>query len=97
MVLSRRQDEPKVTHVCPMCNKLRMVRSKGFEFDPEEMTEINTPSGKTIEVPANRCGFCDQKIVRKHFQPSKSDVKKVVKAMADQEAIPEDKSLEDML
>ena len=82
----------RTVHMCPMCNKLRLTFPKGTDFDLDEEIEIETPRKKKITIPKNRCGFCDTKILNKYFKPTKTDIKNVVKTMAD-----EDISLEDAL
>lgn len=81
--------------VCPMCDKHRMVRPKDHVVS-HETREVETPSGEMVELHVDVCDACQRRIIRKHFQPNKTDLKKVIKAVKDQNDIGE-KSLEDML
>lgn len=82
-------------YVCPNCGKHRMIRPKGHVV-PHETREVETPSGKMVEIPIDVCDTCQRRIVRKYFQPTKQDVKKVIKAVKEQKDLG-DKSLEDIL
>ncbi len=87
---------PSKTYVCPLCNKLRMVRPHDYEVS-DEMREIRTPRGEKLIIPQDICVWCEKKIVDKHFKPKKADVKKVLKSLEEGDQIDPDKSLEDML
>jgi hypothetical protein len=75
---------------------MRMVRPHDYEVS-DEMREINTPNGDTISIPKDICVYCEARIVKKHFQTKKADVKKVLKSLDEQTPVDEDQSLEDLL
>jgi hypothetical protein len=60
--------------------------------------EMETPSGRTIEVYRNICHYCEQKLIRKYFGGGRDvdAVMKALKAEGDVE-LPDGKSLEELL
>ena len=92
-----RSDRPSVTHMCIHCNKFRMIRPADYEIN-YSLRDLETPRGETLSIPQDICRFCEEKIIRKYFKPTRSDAKKVLDAMANNDTeLDGDTSLEDLL
>ena len=83
------------TFTCPQCQKRRMIRSHDHTVSLEKKT-YNTYAGGTVELLADICTNCIESNKVKHFEPTKADLKKVLKAMREGK-MEEDMSLEEML
>lgn len=86
----------KITHQCPLCSKLRMVRPADYKVNLE-LTEINLPNGEKLSVPYDICDWCINRIIKKYFKPKKESINKIIEAMNHGESLPENKSLEELL
>lgn len=80
---------------CPQCSKARMTRPHDHKVSLEKK-KYDTYDGGTVELYADICIFCIERNKAKHFEPSRADLKKVLKAMQEGETN-EDMSLEEML
>ena len=63
----------------------------------QEKQEFKTRDGSPISLFVDTCDKCVGKNYRKYFEPTKSDVRKVLKAMNDEAKISPDTSLEELL
>lgn len=84
------------THSCPQCGKQRMTRDLDHELTLEKQ-EYKAKDGTTIKLFIDICEFCKTRNWRKHFEPTKSDVRRVLKTMQDDAELGEEESLEDLL
>jgi hypothetical protein len=83
-------------HYCPECNKQRLVTP--IDHVPsKDKREFDLPDGTKIELFQEVCEFCVRKYFRKYFEPKKTDVKKIMRALSDEHELPEDTSLEELL
>lgn len=81
---------------CPQCSKPRMIRDMEHTVSTEK-NAYKTKDNKEIDLHVDICEPCKQRNFKKYFEPSRADVRKVLKAMQDEAAIGEDESLEELL
>ena len=81
---------------CPQCHKRRMRRPLDHIVN-QEMQVYKTKRGQEISLHIDICDFCRQRNYRYYFEPTKTDIKKVLKAMHDETIVDEETSLEDLL
>jgi hypothetical protein len=67
------------------------------EKQNKEKREFELPDGSKVELFAEVCPFCIRKYYKKYWEPKKTDVKKIMKALQEQHELPEDTSLEELL
>ena len=79
---------------CPQCNKRRMIRRPDHIVSLEKEEHMDR-GNKPISLFVDTCEFCKIKNFKKHFEPTKSDIRKVINAMKDNDT--KGQSLEDML
>lgn len=60
-------------------------------------TEFKTRYGTSVTLFTDTCDTCISKNYRQYFEPTKSDVRKVLKAMNDEAPASNDVSLEELL
>jgi len=89
---SRERPQDNKVFTCPQCDKHRMVRPIGHVVSLKT-TEFKTRDGSPINLLEDICSSCIGKNYRKYFEPTRSDVRKVLKAMNDEA----DVSLEELL
>jgi len=81
---------------CPQCSKQRMVRDLDYVLT-DETRVYKTKDGKEISLAVDVCEQCKQRNFTKYFEPSRADIRKVLKAMTEESQIGEDESLEELL
>ena len=81
---------------CPQCHKPRMVRTLKHVVSLETR-EYKTRDGSPVTLLIDVCDFCQKRNFHKHFEPSKADLRRVIKAIQSEAKLNEDQSLEDML
>lgn len=80
---------------CPQCNKQRMTRDADHVVSSS--TQVYTDKNNTeIELLTDICSFCEQANYKRYFEPTRADLKRVLKAIQEEGNIGED-SLEDLL
>ena len=84
-----------ITHVCPSCNKLRLLLPPGQSVD-STLIDVETPSKEIIKVMKTICLACKNKVVRNYFS-RKADPEKIINALKDINADLKGKSLEELL
>lgn len=62
-----------------------------------EKREYKSRDGSTVELFIDICEWCKKRNWHQHFEPTKADVKRVLKAMQQEAEIGGDQSLEDLL
>lgn len=62
-----------------------------------ETRAYKAKDGTEIELLVDICEFCKQRNSKKFFEPSKADIRKVLKTMQEDAALNENDSLEDLL
>lgn len=81
---------------CPQCNKRRMQRPVGHKPTLERKT-ASAADGSDVEHYIDICGFCVAKLSKKLYEPSKKELKKVLKALHTPGADLGEESLEELL
>jgi hypothetical protein len=75
---------------------MRMTRPLAHVVSQEKQ-EFKTRDGKTVSLFTDTCDNCVGKNYRLYFEPTKSDIRKVLKAMNDEAQASPDVSLEELL
>jgi hypothetical protein len=88
--------KPKRAHFCPECKKQRLTLPVD-ETPSKEKREFDLPDGSKVELFEQVCPFCVRKYYKKYWEPKKTDVKKIMKALEEAHELPEDTSLEELL
>mgnify|MGYP006871747248 CR=1 FL=1 len=83
-------------HICPQCNKLRMVRPLDHVVSLTKHT-YKTTSGVEVELYIDICDHCVRRNYNKYFQPIKSDLRKIIRDVQHNTELPKDQSLENLL
>lgn len=86
----------KKIFTCPQCSQARMSRPMDHVVS-HEIQEFKTKDGGTISLFTDTCDKCISKNYRQYFEPTKSDIRKVLKAMTDETQVSSDVSLEELL
>jgi len=82
---------------CPQCGRHTLLRPLDFEPSLKKQ-EYKTRDGGSVELYVDVCSKCERKNFRDHFEPRKSDVKRVLKGLHGEDAkIGEGESLEELL
>lgn len=81
---------------CPQCDKMRMTRPLDHVVS-KEVRSYKAKNGKDVELLIDVCDHCRAKNTRTFFEPSKADIRLVLKTMQEQAKLAEDQSLEDLL
>ena len=86
----------KRVHRCLQCEKSRMVRDLDHTISIDKQ-EYKTRDGTTIELFIDICEFCKSRNWTRYFEPSKADVRRIIKTMHEESGLDEDQTLEDLL
>lgn len=86
----------KRSYTCPQCNKRRMTRDLDHEVSDEQQ-EYKSKDGSTIKLFIDICDFCKTRNYQHHFEPTKADVRRILKAMQNDAKLSEEESLEELL
>jgi transcription elongation factor Elf1 len=86
----------KKIFTCPQCEKSRMSRLLDHVVSSERI-EHKTRDGTTVSLFVDICDNCIASNYSKHFEPSRSNIRKVLKAMKEDAQANPDTSLEDLL
>ena len=82
--------------MCPQCNKPRLKRPLDFKASLEKK-KYKTKDNSEVELLVDICEFCQTKNYHKYFEPTRADIKKIMKAMKEEAQLREGESLEDLL
>jgi len=86
----------KRSFACPQCDRLTLLRP--LDYTPKlEKQEYKTRDGSTVELFTDVCDKCQARNWRKHFEPSKSDLRRVLRSIHGDAELSEEESLEDLL
>lgn len=85
----------KKLFACPQCKKSRMIRPLAHVVS-QERRDFKTRDGNTISLLVDTCDNCIVKNYSLYFEPTRTDIRKVLNAMND-EAKTSDVSLEELL
>ena len=80
---------------CPQCKKQRLVRPLNHVVSLEER-EYKTKNGTAIKLLVDICDHCRANNHKKFFEPSRADVKRLIKAIQEESPL-KDESLEELL
>lgn len=86
----------KRAFICPQCGKLCMLRPLDHCVS-KETQEFKTRDGSSVSLLVDTCDKCLGKNYRRYFEPTKSDIRHVLKAMNDEAKSSSDVSLEELL
>lgn len=81
---------------CPQCNKNRMVRPMDHIVS-EEKREYKAKDGQAVSLFVDICDFCQMRNFKRHFEPTKADVRRILKAIKTEAKLEENQSLENLL
>lgn len=82
--------------VCPQCKKRRMIRS--LKHEVSDAKQSYTTKDKTeVELFVDICDWCKRRNSAKYFEPSKADIRSVLRTLREDAEISDGKSLEDLL
>ena len=81
---------------CPQCDKPRLIRDLDYIVSLEKHT-YDTKDGNKIELFNDTCEFCKKKNFHKYFEPTRMDVKRILKSMQEGAKLSGDQSLEELL
>ena len=81
---------------CPQCGKQRMIRDLDHKVSLDKQT-YKTKDGGEVELFVDTCDNCRERNFKRYFEPSKADIRKVLKKLHENEEIGEDQSLEELL
>lgn len=81
---------------CPQCLRTAMTRTLGHVVSQEKV-EHKTRDNSSISLFVDICDKCQGKNYRKYFEPTRTDIRKVLKAMNDTAKETPEESLEDLL
>lgn len=81
---------------CPQCHKQRMVR-KPEHIVSQETREYKTRDGTPVTLLVDICDFCQVSNSKRHFEPSKADIRRLIKAIQEEGKLEEGQSLEELL
>ena len=86
----------KRAHYCLACNKPRLILP--IDEDPiKTKREFELPGGEKVELFEQVCPFCVHRYYKRYWEPKKADVRKIMRALAEERELPEDTSLEELL
>ena len=91
-----RKPEDKRMFTCPQCDRHRMTRPTDHVVSSEKRP-YKTKDGGDIELFVDICDSCHRRNFKKHFKPSREDVRRVLKTLAADAKLEEGQSLEDLL
>lgn len=86
----------KKIFTCPQCDRARMSRPMDHCVS-QETQEFKTRDGTTVSLFVDTCEACVARNYRRFFEPTRSDIRKVLKAMKDEAQASPDVSLEELL
>lgn len=92
---TNKSPKSKRAHVCPQCDKNRLLKPLN-EMPSLEKREYKTRTDEQIELFIDICDACKARNWRKYFEPTKADIKRILKTMQENTDL-EDQSLEDLL
>ena len=96
MRLPNRKPVDKRAFQCPQCNKPRLIRPLDHTVSLDKH-EYKTRDGSSVSLLVDICDACQARNFRQHFEPSKEDIRKVVKSMHAESELPGEQSIEDLL
>lgn len=82
--------------ICPQCQKRRMIRELNHvvSYDKQKYKSKNNVE---IELFTDICDHCKRNNFTRYFEPSRADVKKILKTLQEEATLSEEDSLEDLL
>ena len=84
------------SYMCPQCKKLRMTRELDYVVSLEKQ-KYKTKSGEDVELFVDICDKCKHRNYTKYFEPSRSDIRRVLNTMKTEAELGDKDSLEDLL
>ena len=84
------------SYTCPQCSKQRMVRELDYEVSDARQTYKTTDNAE-VELFTDICDRCKRRNLKKYFEPSRADIRKVLKTMKEDAKLDDEGSLEDLL
>lgn len=81
---------------CPQCGKPRMTRPLTHEVS-KGTKKYKTRTGEEVELMFDICDNCARRNYRNYFEPTKTDLRKIMQSVKESKEVPGDQSLEDLL
>jgi len=81
---------------CPQCNKSRMVRPLDHVVSINTR-EYKTKDGSSVTLFVDICDYCQWRNFQRYFEPTKADVRRVLKSIQSDAKLPENQTLEELL
>lgn len=81
---------------CLQCNKPRLMRDFDYVVNTSKTT-YDTKDGSKVELFNDMCEFCKKNNFHKYFEPTRADVRKILKSMQEDAKLSGDQSLEELL
>jgi hypothetical protein len=75
---------------------MRMTRPLDHEVSQEKRS-YKTKDDGDIELFIDICDYCKRRNFRRYFEPSKADIRRVLKTLKEDAELADDQSLEDLL
>lgn len=82
--------------ICPQCNKPRMTRPLDHVVS-QETKKVKNRLSEEIELLVDICDTCISRNYRDHFEPQRLDLKKIMSAVKENQQLPTEQSLEELL
>jgi len=86
----------KKMFTCPQCLQTRMTRPLDHTVSRDKQ-EFKTKDGSSILLMTDTCDACVARNYRRYFEPTRADIRKVLRAMNDEARASPDVSLEELL
>lgn len=81
---------------CPQCDKSRMTRPLAHVVSKDKK-KYKTRTGEEVELMFDICDNCARRNYRNYFEPTQTDLRRIMRSVKESKQVPEDKSLEDLL
>lgn len=96
--MKRFKSKPKDMKIftCPQCDKPRLSRLINHVVSYEKQ-DFKTRDGSSVSLLIDICDNCINRNYRQYFEPTRSDIRKVLKAMNEEAQASPDVSLEELL
>lgn len=83
-------------YTCPQCSRQRLLRDFDYTVRQDKYT-YDAKDGSKIELFIDICEFCKKRNFSKYFEPSRSDIKRIIKSMQEDAKLDGEPSLEELL
>lgn len=81
---------------CPQCHKMRMIRPLDHKVSTATR-DYKAKDGQPVTLLLDVCDHCKARNFKLYFEPTKTDIRRVIKAIQSEAELPENQSLEELL